>query len=193
VSGARVLVTGAAGMLGSQLLIDAPADVEAVGTDLRGAPEGGLPVAAAGGFLGLWLTGQAQNIYTQIGTIMLVGLAAKNGILIVEFINQLRDQGQDFDSAVLNGSVRRLRPIVMTGLTTVMGSVPLLVTSGAGSETRFVIGTVILFGVAVAALFTLIVVPLAYRLIARRTSSPDVQRKRLQQALDEVAKSGGPA
>src|SRR5690606_8898506 len=100
-------------------------------------------------------------------------------ILIVEFINQLRDEGRDFDQAVLDGSVRRLRPIVMTGLTTVMGSVPLIITSGAGSETRIVIGTVILFGVAVAGLFTLVVVPLAYQLIARHTSGPDLQRKRL--------------
>lgn len=145
-----------------------------------------VPVAVAGGLFGLWMTGQAQNIYTQIGTIMLIGLAAKNGILIVEFINQLRDEGQDFDSAVLDGSVRRLRPIVMTGFTTVMGSLPLIITSGAGSETRIVIGTVILFGVAVAALFTLVVVPLAYRLLARKTSSPDTQRKRLEAALAEV-------
>jgi len=137
----------------------------------------------AGGFLGLWLTDQSQNIYTQIGAIMLVGLASKNGILIVEFINQLRDEGQDFDSAVLNGSVRRLRPIVMTGLTTVMGSLPLLLTSGAGSETRVVIGTVILFGVATASFFTLFVAPLAYQLIGRRTSSPDAQGKRLEQVL----------
>ena len=142
-----------------------------------------VPVAVAGGFLGLWLTDQSQNIYTQIGAIMLVGLAAKNGILIVEFINQLRDEGQDFDSAVLNGSVRRLRPIVMTGLTTVMGSLPLLLTSGAGSETRVVIGTVILFGVATASFFTLFVAPLAYQLIGRRTSSPDAQGKRLEQVL----------
>ncbi len=148
-----------------------------------------VPVAVAGGMLGLWLTGQAQNIYTQIGTIMLIGLAAKNGILIVEFINQLRDEGRDFDQAVLDGSVRRLRPIVMTGLTTVMGSVPLIITSGAGSETRIVIGTVILFGVAVAGLFTLVVVPLAYQLIARHTSGPDLQRKRLEAALAEAGKN----
>lgn len=144
-----------------------------------------VPVAVGGGLLGLWLTGLAQNIYTQIGTIMLIGLAAKNGILIVEFINQLRDRGVDFDTAVLDGSVRRLRPIVMTGLTTVMGSVPLVLTSGAGSETRTVIGIVILFGVAFSALFTLVVVPLGYQLIARRTGSPLDQEHRLQKALED--------
>jgi len=144
-----------------------------------------VPVAVAGGLFGLWCTGFAQNIYTQIGTIMLIGLAAKNGILIVEFINQLRDEGQNFNDAVLNGSVRRLRPIVMTGLTTVMGSLPLVVTSGAGSETRIVIGVVILFGVSFAALFTLFTVPLAYQFIARRTKSPQENIDRLENAVAE--------
>ncbi len=145
-----------------------------------------VPVAIAGGLVGLWFGGLAQNIYTQIAMIMLVGLAAKNGILIVEFINQLRDEGVDFSKAVLDGAVRRLRPIVMTGITTVSGSVPLVVTSGAGAETRVVVGTVILWGAAMAGLFTLVVVPLAYQLIARRTGSPDIHRQRLEQALAEA-------
>ncbi len=145
-----------------------------------------VPVAVVGGLLGLWYTGLAQNIYTQIGTIMLIGLAAKNGILIVEFINQLRDEGRDFNSAVLDGSVRRLRPIVMTGLTTVMGSVPLVITSGAGAETRVVIGVVILFGVALSALFTLIIVPMGYQLLARGTKSPGEHIKRLEDAVADA-------
>ena len=145
-----------------------------------------VPVAVAGGFLGLWITGLAQNIYTQIGTIMLIGLAAKNGILIVEFINQLRDEGRPFEEAVLDGSVRRLRPIVMTGLTTVMGSLPLVITSGAGAETRSVLGITIFFGVLTSAIFTLIIVPMGYRLISRRTGSPDATRKRLETALAET-------
>ena len=131
-----------------------------------------VPVAVVGGLLGIWFTGLAQNIYTQIGTIMLIGLAAKNGILIVEFINQLREEGRDFDSAVLDGWVRRLRPIIMTGLTTVMGAVPLVITSGAGAETRIFIGVVILFGVALSALFSLIVVPMGYQLLARERKVP---------------------
>ncbi|MCG8600099.1 MAG: efflux RND transporter permease subunit [Verrucomicrobiales bacterium] len=146
-----------------------------------------VPVAVAGGFLGLWFTGIAQNIYTQIGTIMLIGLAAKNGILIVEFINQLRDEGQDFHEAVLDGSVRRLRPIVMTGLTTVMGSMPLVITSGAGAETRNVIGVTIFFGVLASALFTLVIVPMGYQLIAKRTGSPEQTRKRLEKALADTS------
>ncbi|MDF1741542.1 MAG: efflux RND transporter permease subunit [Verrucomicrobiales bacterium] len=145
-----------------------------------------VPVAVVGGLLGLWFTGLAQNIYTQIGTIMLIGLAAKNGILIVEFINQLRDEGRGFSEAVLDGSVRRLRPIVMTGLTTVMGSVPLVVTSGAGAETRVVIGVVILFGVALSALFTLIIVPMGYQLLARGTKSPGEHIQRLENAVADA-------
>ena len=126
-----------------------------------------VPLAMAGALLGLWLTGQSLNIYSQIGLIMLVGLSAKNGILIVEFANQLRDEGKDFDEALLEAADVRLRPIIMTGITTAAGSIPLLLSSGAGAETRAVIGTVILSGVLAATLFTLFVVPVAYSALAR--------------------------
>lgn len=142
-----------------------------------------VPMAVAGGLLGIWCMGLAMNIYTQIGMIMLVGLATKNGILIVEFINQLRSEGVEFKEAIVQASKRRLRPIIMTGLTTLMGSLPLVVSSGAGSETRLVIGVVILFGVALSAMLTLIVVPLAYQMIARHTGTPDANSKRLEAAL----------
>ncbi len=142
-----------------------------------------VPTAVAGGLLGLWIMGLAQNIYTQIGTIMLIGLATKNGILIVEFVNQLRGEGVAFSEAVLQASVRRLRPIVMTGLTTLMGSLPLVLSSGAGSETRLVIGVVILYGVALSAILTLFVVPLTYQMIARRTGKPNATAERLEEAL----------
>ncbi|YCM43918.1 efflux RND transporter permease subunit [Verrucomicrobiaceae bacterium 227] len=142
-----------------------------------------VPTAVAGGFIGIWFMDQAQNIYTQIGMIMLIGLATKNGILIVEFINQLRSEGVEFKEAIIQASKRRLRPIVMTGLTTLMGSLPLVISSGAGSETRLVIGVVILFGVALSGILTLIVVPLAYQMIARRTGAPDATAKKLEAAL----------
>ncbi len=141
-----------------------------------------VPLAMAGALLGLWLAGQSMNIYSQIGLIMLVGLAAKNGILIVEFANQLRDQGMEFREALLEAADVRLRPIVMTGITTAAGSMPLLLSSGAGAETRVVIGTVILAGVLAATLFTLFVVPVAYDLLARHTGSPGDVKRRL---LDE--------
>ncbi|MEO1324754.1 MAG: efflux RND transporter permease subunit, partial [Pseudomonadota bacterium] len=137
-----------------------------------------VPATLAGGLLGLWLTGNSINIYTQIGLIMLVGLAAKNGILIVEFANQLRDEGIAFHDALKEASIARLRPIVMTGLTTAAGTLPLILSSGAGAETRAAIGVVILFGVIAAVLVTVLFVPTAYALIARGSGSPgDVARQ----------------
>ncbi|WOX04260.1 efflux RND transporter permease subunit [Microbulbifer pacificus] len=131
-----------------------------------------VPLAMAGALAGLLLTNQTLNIYSQVGLIMLVGLAAKNGILIVEFANQLRDRGMEFGQALRQASETRLRPILMTGITTAAGSLPLLLSSGAGSETRAVIGTVVLFGVLAATLFTVYIVPVAYDVLARRTGSP---------------------
>ncbi|RBP51644.1 efflux RND transporter permease subunit [Arenicella xantha] len=144
-----------------------------------------VPLTIGGGLLGLALTGQTLNIYSQIGLIMLVGLAAKNGILIVEFANQLRDAGYRFNRAVLTASVTRLRPIVMTGLTTVAGTLPLILASGAGAETRFVIGTVILFGVLSSTFLTIFIVPVVYSLVARRTGSPNDVARRLNAEMAE--------
>ncbi|MGQ7249326.1 efflux RND transporter permease subunit [Halomonas sp. V046] len=143
-----------------------------------------VPLAIGGALLGLLLTGQSLNIYSQVGLVMLVGLAAKNGILIVEFANQLRDEGHEFREALIQASLTRLRPIVMTSVTTIAGSVPLILSSGAGAETRLVIGTVIFFGVAAATLFTLFVVPVAYDLMARRTGSPGDVTRRLEKELE---------
>ena len=139
-----------------------------------------VPLAMTGALLGLYLTGQSLNIYSQIGLIMLIGLAAKNGILIVEFANQLRDAGRPFHDALFEAAGVRLRPIVMTGITTMAGSVPLLLSSGAGTETRMVIGTVILSGVLAATLFTLFVVPVAYDRLAQNTGSPGHTRRQLE-------------
>lgn len=139
-----------------------------------------VPATLAGGLFGLWCTGTSINIYTQIGLIMLVGLAAKNGILIVEFANQLRDEGMAFQAAVKQASMDRLRPIVMTGLTTAAGTLPLILSSGAGSETRAAIGIVILFGVIAAVLVTVLFVPTAYALIARGSGSPGDVARRLE-------------
>jgi multidrug efflux pump len=137
-----------------------------------------VPATVAGGMFGLWMTGQTLNIYTQIGLIMLIGLAAKNGILVVEFANQLRDEGKPFDAALKEAALARLRPILMTGLTTAAGAVPLILSAGAGSETRMAIGIVVLFGAIAAVSVSLLVVPAAYSLLARRTGSPgDVARK----------------
>ena len=147
-----------------------------------------VPLTIGGGLLGLWLTGQSLNIYSQIGLIMLVGLAAKNGILIVEFANQLRDQGYRFNRAILTASTVRLRPIVMTGMTTIAGTIPLILASGAGAETRFVIGIVILSGVFAAMLLTIFIVPLMYSLLARGTTSPEHVSNRLDTELGVLSK-----
>lgn len=138
-----------------------------------------VPLAMGGGLLGLYLLGGSINIYSQIGLIILVGLATKNGILIVEFANQLRDLNYHFNRATLTAAKIRFRPIVMTGLTTIAGSLPLLLSSGAGAETRIVIGTVILFGVVSATIFTLFILPIAYSVLARNTHSPETTAKRL--------------
>lgn len=144
-----------------------------------------VPLAIAGALAGLYITGQSLNIFTQIGLIMLVGLAAKNGILIVEFANQLRDEGKAFKDALIEASELRLRPILMTSITAMAGAVPLILTGGAGSETRSAIGIVIFFGVAAATVFTLFVVPVAYNLISRKTGSPKDVSRRLEQEMQE--------
>jgi multidrug efflux pump len=153
-----------------------------------------VPATIGGGLLGIWVTGNTLNIYTQIGLIMLVGLAAKNGILIVEFANQLRDQGKEFNAALKEAALTRFRPIVMTSLTAIAGAIPLIFSHGAGSETRSAIGVVILFGVATAMLVTLVLVPAAYALLARRTGSPrDVERKLEKEELATPAHGVQPA
>ena len=145
-----------------------------------------VPLAMTGALAGLYFTGNSLNVYTQIGLIMLIGLSAKNGILIVEFVNQLRDQGMAFSEALIEAAQIRLRPIVMTGITTVAGSIPLILSHGAGAETRVAIGVVILFGVSAATVFTLFIVPVTYDLLARKTGSPgDVAR-----ALENQIKEG---
>ncbi|MFT5774621.1 efflux RND transporter permease subunit [Hyphomonas sp.] len=152
-----------------------------------------VPATIAGGLLGLWLTGNTINIYTQIGLIMLVGLAAKNGILIVEFANQLRDEGMEFDEALREASLARFRPIVMTGLTTAAGSLPLILSEGAGAETRQAIGVVILFGVITAVFVTVLFVPTAYALFARKSGSPGDVARQLERESEEADSAGAPA
>jgi multidrug efflux pump len=132
-----------------------------------------VPLAIVGALLGLWIFGASINIYSQIGTIMLIGLAAKNGILIVEFANQLRDRGTEFHEAVIQSARTRLRPVLMTSMCTAFGAIPLLLATGAGALSRQSIGAVVFFGVSCAVLLTLLVVPAVYGLVARNTHSPE--------------------
>jgi multidrug efflux pump len=138
-----------------------------------------VPLAISGGMVGLLVTSGSLNLYSQIALIMLIGLAAKNGILIVEFANQLRDRGVPFLDALVQSSEIRLRPILMTSITTIAGSVPLMITSGAGAETRSMIGIVIFFGVSAAAIFTIWIIPLAYKLLAANTGSAEAVARKL--------------
>ncbi len=148
------------------------------------------PLAVGGGLLGLWIAGGSLNIYSQIGLIMLVGLAAKNGILIVEFANQLRDEGKAFAEALREAALVRFRPIVMTGVTTAAGAAPLVLTSGAGAETRQEIGVVVLWGAVAASLLALFVIPAAYAILARRTSSPGETARRLEAEAARAPETG---
>ncbi len=142
-----------------------------------------VPLAVAGGVIGIAVTGMTVNLFSQIGIVMLVGLAAKNGILIVEFANQLRDDGKQVGEAIVEASVRRLRPILMTSIATVLGAVPLAHSQGAGAGARAAIGVVIVFGVSIATLITLFAVPFFYSRLARGTGSPQAVSRKLDAAL----------
>lgn len=148
------------------------------------------PLAAAGGLLGLWLTGGSFNIFSQIALILLIGLMAKNSILVVEFANQLRDRGASIAEAVLSASAIRLRPVVMTSVATACGALPLVLSSGPGAEGRAAIGTVVLFGIAVATGLALLLVPALYSILAPFTGSPEATARRLAEQEEEVGVVG---
>ncbi len=145
-----------------------------------------VPLALVGALAGLKLMGMSLNIYSQIGIVMLIGLAAKNGILIVEFANQLRDKGVAFEEALIGAATQRLRPIVMTTFTTVTSAIPLVLAVGPGAESRMVIGVVIFAGVSLASVFTLFVVPGAYYWLCRNTGSPQVIAKEIAKQQAEI-------
>jgi len=114
----------------------------------------------------------------------LLGLATKNGILIVEFTNQLRDQGLSLYRALITSVSLRLRPILMTTITTMAGTIPLIFSSGAGSETRYILGIILFFGVAFAMVLSLWIIPVAYALLAKKTHSPQTTKRLLEEALE---------
>ncbi len=124
-----------------------------------------VPLAVTGALLAMKLTGVTLNVYSQIGLVMLIGLITKNGILIVEFANQLRDRGREKIEALIEACALRLRPILMTTAATVLGSLPLAMATGAGAESRSAIGWVIVGGMSIGTLFTLFVIPVAYTYI----------------------------
>ena len=125
-----------------------------------------VPLAIAGAIYAMTLAGLSLNVYSQIGIILLIGLMAKNGILIVEFANQMRDAGLSVREAIVDASVLRFRPIVMTVLSTILGAVPLVIATGAGAESRAAIGAVIIGGLGLALVLTLFLTPVLYHLLA---------------------------
>lgn len=127
-----------------------------------------VPLAVAGALLSLWLTGGTLNVYSQIGMVMLIGLVTKNGILIVEFANQIQEQGKGLQEAVIEASVLRLRPILMTSITTVLSAVPLAIATGAGAESRQQIGWVVVGGMTLGTVLTLFIIPTAYTFFAKK-------------------------
>jgi len=146
-----------------------------------------VPLGLTGALIGLWLEGGSINIFSQIGGILLIGLAAKNGVLVVEFANQLRDQGRDLREAVVEAASVRLRPILMTSVCTAFGALPLWLATGAGAETRQPIGTVIVFGVTFSAVLTLFVVPALYTVLAQNTKAPDHVARAIDLLRDDAA------
>ncbi len=128
-----------------------------------------VPLAISGAVATIYLTGGSVNVYTKVGFIMLIGLISKHGILIVNFANQLRDQGKDIREAVIEAAALRLRPILMTTAAMVLGAVPLALAVGAGAEARQPIGWVIVGGLLVGTVLTLFVVPSAYLIMSRKT------------------------
>ncbi|MBN2865341.1 MAG: efflux RND transporter permease subunit [Thiotrichales bacterium] len=142
-----------------------------------------VPLALTGGIFALLYFGLSLNIYSQIALVLLLGLATKNGILIVEFTNQLRDQGLSLYRALITSVSLRLRPILMTTITTMAGTIPLIFSSGAGSETRYILGIILFFGVAFAMVLSLWIIPVAYALLAKKTHSPHTTERLLNEAL----------
>ncbi|RFB92590.1 multidrug transporter AcrB [Rhizobium leguminosarum bv. trifolii] len=126
-----------------------------------------VPLGLACAVFALVITGSSLNIYSQIGLVLLVGVMAKNGILIVEFANQLRDRGEDVRSSIEKACALRLRPVMMTMIATILGGVPLVFAHGAGAEARVALGWVIVGGLGFATLVTLFITPVAYLLLAR--------------------------
>ncbi|PLL12712.1 multidrug transporter AcrB [Tabrizicola sp. TH137] len=149
-----------------------------------------VPLGLACAILALILSGGSLNVYSQIGLVLLVGIMAKNGILIVEFANQLRDQGRGVRDAILEGAVIRLRPVMMTMVSTVIGGVPLILSSGPGAEAREALGWIIVGGLGLATLVTLFLTPVVYLLLAGWTAPKAAEEARLRQELE--AATGGP-
>jgi len=144
-----------------------------------------VPMAVAGAFLSLWLFGQSWNIFSQIGTIMLIGLVTKNGILIVEFANQLKEEGKSVQEAIREASVSRLRPILMTSLAIAIGALPIAMALGAAAKSRMGMGIVIVGGTTFSLVLTLFVIPSIYSYWSKEHKTNTELERSLKAALAE--------
>jgi multidrug efflux pump len=152
-----------------------------------------VPLAALGGLFGLLIAGSSINTYSEIGLIILIGIAAKNGILIVEFANQLRDEGRSVHDAVIEAATLRLRPIIMTSISAAFGALPLILAAGPGAGSRRTIGVTVFTGAIFSTLLTLFVVPVFYNMLARFTRSPEWTAKEIERYEEEERARGGGA
>ena len=136
-----------------------------------------VPLAIGGALLFMWIAGVTMNIYSQIGLIMLIGLVAKNGILIVEFANQRQNAGMDKTEAIQGASIQRLRPILMTSVSTFLGLLPLVFATGEGANARIAMGVAVVGGMLVSTLLTLFIVPAMYMYISTKRNKPELSPK----------------
>jgi multidrug efflux pump subunit AcrB len=134
-----------------------------------------------------------MNVYSQIGLVLLVGVMAKNGILVVEFANQRRDEGRSVDEAIREAAVTRLRAVMMTMAATIVGALPLVLAFGAGAESRLALGWVIIGGLSLATIFTLFLTPVAYRILAPLSKPRADETRRLVEELRMAPGSAGAA
>jgi multidrug efflux pump subunit AcrB len=147
-----------------------------------------VPFGLAAAVFALLLSGQTLNLYSQIGLVMLIGLMTKNAILLVEFMDQMRDEGKSVSDAVMEGVRIRLRPVIMTVLSTVLGALPLILSEGPGAEARNAIGWVVFGGLGLSTLFTLYLAPLGYALIAPLLKPRAHAGKALEEQLERAEK-----
>ncbi|RPE13942.1 efflux RND transporter permease subunit [Chitinophaga lutea] len=146
-----------------------------------------VPLAFAGALLSLWVFGQTWNIFSQIGVIMLIGLVTKNGILIVEFANHMRDAGKEKAASAIEGSVMRLRPILMTSLAMALGALPIAMSLGAASTSRIPLGIVIVGGIMFSLVLTLYVIPAMYTFLSRRKKNVEFEEALLSENPEAAA------
>jgi HAE1 family hydrophobic/amphiphilic exporter-1 len=147
-----------------------------------------IPLGVLGGLIGLWISDVSLNIYSQIGFLLLIGMVTKNGILIVEYANQLRSIKMELFEATVRASKRRFKPIMMTSLTAIIGAVPLLLSNGSGYESRESIGVVIFYGMSISTLITICILPGIYYFFSGFIKAKTNRKEIIQLELSKIEK-----